>query len=265
MKKFQLLSSFHLKIIAMIAMTIDHIGLFLIPLHFEIYAIFRMIGRLAYPLFSFLIVKGITNTKKPIRYITRLFAISLILDLFGYLFVSDYIGTPLLGFALCALSIYIIEKGNKYYKLFGILPITLALFSGFKFFPFKIDYGPYGIILTMLFYGAYKLSSTLVKKYYNSTLASQNEISINNLNNALSLGFLASFSIITSFCNDYINSFFNGIIIDYQFQSYAVISGIFILFYNGKRGYSKPWFKYGCYIYIFLHIGIIYLIYYLTK
>lgn len=265
MKRIQILSSFHLKIIAMIAMTIDHIGLFLIPLHYEIYAISRIIGRLAYPIFAFLIVKGITKTSKPLHYISRLFIIAFLLDIFGYLFTDGYIGTPILGFALCALSIYIIENAKNIYKLLGLLPIAIALLSGFKFFPIRIDYGPYGIIMTMLFYISYKCSKLLVNKYYNSNSTQQNDEIINNLNNIISVAFLTTLSVITSFLNIPINNIFNVIIIDYQFQSYALLSAIFILLYNGKRGYSKPWFKYGCYFYIFLHIGIIYLIYYLIK
>lgn len=41
-------------------------------------------------------------------------------------------------------------------------------------------------------------------------------------------------------------------------QSWCFFSAVFILFYNGKRGYNKPWFKYGSYLYYPLHLLILY-------
>ncbi|MCF0110995.1 MAG: hypothetical protein HUJ58_03775, partial [Erysipelotrichaceae bacterium] len=44
------LTSYHLKWIALVTMTIDHIGYFLFPR----YKILRIIGRIAFPLYAFL-------------------------------------------------------------------------------------------------------------------------------------------------------------------------------------------------------------------
>ena len=51
----------------------------------------------------------------------------------------------------------------------------------------------------------------------------------------------------------------------YQIQLYAIISGAFILLYNGYRGYNKKWFQYGSYLYYPLHIAIIGLISFLQS
>lgn len=79
------LNSAHLKIIGMVTMLIDHIGAFiLLPWiqagngndNFEqwelIYTIMRSIGRLAFPLFCFLIVEGFIHTRDVKKYMTRM-------------------------------------------------------------------------------------------------------------------------------------------------------------------------------------------------
>ena len=43
-----------------------------------------------------------------------------------------------------------------------------------------------------------------------------------------------------------------------EVQNFALISGAFILLYNGKRGYNAKWFQYGCYLYYPIHLLIIF-------
>ena len=57
--KFKGLTNNQLKIIAMITMLIDHIGIVLFP---QI-KIFRIIGRFAFPIFAYMLAEGCTNTK----------------------------------------------------------------------------------------------------------------------------------------------------------------------------------------------------------
>ncbi len=63
-----------LKILAIATMTIDHIGAVLYP----DLLLFRVIGRIAFPLFAYLITLGIENTQKPGRYLSTLFFFALI-------------------------------------------------------------------------------------------------------------------------------------------------------------------------------------------
>lgn len=62
------MTTFTLKIIAIIAMVIDHVG----EVFFPEYAIFRIIGRLSFPIFAYLIAEGFVYTKNVKQYLFRL-------------------------------------------------------------------------------------------------------------------------------------------------------------------------------------------------
>ena len=57
--KFGIFSNNVLKIIACITMLLDHMGFILFPE----YPIFRIIGRIAFPIFAFLLAEGCYYTK----------------------------------------------------------------------------------------------------------------------------------------------------------------------------------------------------------
>lgn len=67
-KRKNLFSGFALKILAMVLMTFDHLGLFLCLNESTLLfgTIFRCAGRLALPIFIFLLVEGIKNPGIPI-------------------------------------------------------------------------------------------------------------------------------------------------------------------------------------------------------
>ena len=62
------LNSFQLKWIAITTMLIDHVGAVLFP--YEM--MFRIIGRIAFPIFCFLIVEVFFHTRDARRYMMRL-------------------------------------------------------------------------------------------------------------------------------------------------------------------------------------------------
>lgn len=70
-----------LKIIGMIAMTIDHIGYFLFPQSVG----FRVIGRIAYPIFAYMIAEGCRYTRNKARYFLSIFCIGCVCSLVSYL------------------------------------------------------------------------------------------------------------------------------------------------------------------------------------
>jgi len=69
------LSNFYIKILALLFMTIDHIGVI-----FLLGDIYRIIGRLAFPLFAFLIYQGYIHTRNRLHYFLRLFIFGLLIE-----------------------------------------------------------------------------------------------------------------------------------------------------------------------------------------
>lgn len=63
-----------LKVIAVAAMVIDHIGYILYPGRMALY----IVGRLSFPIFAYLAALGIESTKKPKRYLARFLTFALI-------------------------------------------------------------------------------------------------------------------------------------------------------------------------------------------
>ena len=70
-------SGFALKIIAVVTMTIDHAG----KVFFPEYMWMTMIGRLAFPLFCFLLTEGFIHTGNVRKYLARLFVFALISEI----------------------------------------------------------------------------------------------------------------------------------------------------------------------------------------
>ena len=56
------ISTFTLKIIAMITMIIDHVGFLFFQDNHQTYIILRSIGRISFPIFCFVLVEGFFHT-----------------------------------------------------------------------------------------------------------------------------------------------------------------------------------------------------------
>ena len=101
-QKLKCLNGNVLKIIAVISMTIDHMGLMLF--HDDI--IMRCIGRLAFPIFGFMIAEGCFYTKNKLRYFLRVFILGVLCQIVYY--VADksvYLGI-LITFSLSIVTIF---------------------------------------------------------------------------------------------------------------------------------------------------------------
>ena len=69
MNKLKFLSGNALKLFALVFMTIDHVGFYLL----DNYLPFRIIGRLAFPIFAYMIAEGCKYTKNRARYLLTVF------------------------------------------------------------------------------------------------------------------------------------------------------------------------------------------------
>ena len=68
------MTSFVLKLIAALSMLLDHAGLILFPGR----EIFRVLGRLACPIYAFCIAEGFRHTRNRLRYFLRIFVLGLL-------------------------------------------------------------------------------------------------------------------------------------------------------------------------------------------
>lgn len=145
MKK-QVLSQEGLKLIACVSMLIDHVG----AIFFSQVIMLRIIGRLAFPIFCFLLVEGTYHTRNPKRYAFRLFIGALLSELpFDFLFFGgitlrhqSVMVTLLIGY----LSLLVLKRCRNYLQsLLSVIPFALlAEFMG-------VDYGGIGILVINLF------------------------------------------------------------------------------------------------------------------
>lgn len=219
------MSSFVLKIIALISMFCDHIGLTLLKKP----SYLNVIGRIAFPIFAFQISEGYVHTKNIKKYLSRLAWFAIISQIPFMLFLGsinqniyklNIFFTLLLGLS----SIIVYDKIKTKYKnkIIGFIPVFLFIFLGYVC---NCDYGWYGVTLIFLFY--------LFKNYK----------------------FLMNESVICLMFINYLIKFVNAPNI---FQLYffigAIVSLIFINFYNNKKGKN---IKYLLYIFYPLHLIIL--------
>lgn len=98
------MNTFTLKIIALILMVVDHIGLYFQGTSI----IFRLIGRGSYPLFLFCMVWGYHYTKNRKKYLLRLYIMSIFMTVFRYTIDSYFITKNTYGNHNIFLSMFLV-------------------------------------------------------------------------------------------------------------------------------------------------------------
>lgn len=244
------LTSNKLKVVAIIAMVVDHIGYyFAFLLSNEIYTILRIIGRISMPIFAFLIIEGYFHTKDLKKYLIRLscFALltQLLISLTGILnmiWVPEYITgvtdklNILFSFVLSLIILYsadklVLEIKNVFtnkkvntHIYITILFITIMILSIGVYIYIPIDYGILIPILTILLFLCRKITNSEIikeEKHKNGTYK-----------------ILASIIIVAI-----------GILWG-ELNIFMFLSILFITLYNGKLGKKISTIKY-LYYYIF--------------
>ncbi len=149
------INGFELKLIAVATMLIDHIGCVLFPDQM----VFRYIGRIAFPIFVFLIVEGFYHTRSIRKYEIRLLIFALISEIPFDLAFNDSVlefqsqnvfFTLFLGLLMLDL-ITRAGRGTEAVKQQWIGILILVIFVAAAYF-LKTDYSAGGILLFYCFY-----------------------------------------------------------------------------------------------------------------
>ena len=236
--KFKILSGNALKIVASIIMLVDHIGKVLFP---KIVCL-RIIGRLAFPIFAFLVAEGCKYTRNKMKYwgLMTIFGLvcQVVFSLFGYVHTVNI----LLTFSLSILMIYalqyfkynLLNKEKKpIIKAFsGIMLVSVITIVWFVNRWINIDYGFWGCVLPLI-----------VSVFH---YAGDNYI-LKGLDN----NYLKSLAMI-------IVLIILSIAMKSIMQLFSIFSIILVLMYSGNRG--KINMKYVFYVFYPVHLVALYII-----
>lgn len=264
------MSTFTLKLLAIIFMLIDHIGAVFASYYKypELYFALRAVGRLAFPIFVFLIVEGYFHTHDVKKYMKRLGIFALISEIpFDLAFYHENFNTDIITDikSIFGKQIDMHQLGIVISRLFSNQNVFFTLFLGLLLiyslglvekryeknlvvsnaldalitlgiivaaFLLRVDYGYIGILMIAAFYlfRGNKLLLTIVLFLLN--------------------GFSCRF--------DYYSQTHDPI---YIIQLLATFAMIPIAFYNGKKGKN---IKYFFYIFYPAHLLLLFLIYKFT-
>lgn len=208
------LTANQLKLLAMATMTLDHIGVQLFPDALWL----RMIGRLAMPIYGWMIAEGCAHTRSRVKYLLQLGGMALVCQLVYFFAMDSLFQCILVTFTLSVLVIMALDSGSPWK---GALALCAALFIT-VFLPqllpgFAVDYSVWGVLLPVAVY----LADTQRRKL------------------------LAAATVLTFLALDY-----GGV----QWLGLAAL--LPLAFYGGDRG--KANIKWLFYLYYPLHLVIIY-------
>lgn len=166
-------------IIAMFIMLVDHIGYILIKngklygydiaLYenaislpeakpwLTLYTICRMIGRISFPIYAFLIVEGFRKTSNIFKYVLRVFILALVSEIpFDLMIFNKCLSTDCLmlqnvvfTYFVGLLMLVAVKALNSISELLSAVPTVLAVIACYLL---KTDYWLEGIILIYIFY-----------------------------------------------------------------------------------------------------------------
>ena len=209
-----------LKILAMIAMTCDHVGLQLLPQ----FPVLRLIGRLALPVYASLIAEGCRYTRNMGKYLLRLAGMGALCQIVYFFAMGSLYQCILVTFSLSVCLIWAMDWAMKKRDI-GSVFLALAVFAAvavicevlpglLKGTDFYVDYGICGVLLPVFVY--------FIKPKWNGLLLGLVQLGL----------------------------YYGGS----QWLALAAIP--FVWFYNGKRGNGSlgKWF----YWYYPVHLVVIY-------
>jgi hypothetical protein len=133
-----------LKILAAIFMAIDHMGVILFPR----VEILRIIGRLALPIYAFMIAEGCKYTRNKKKHFGMVFGLGAVCQIVYYFFDGSLYFSILITFSLSILMIYALQYWKqKKTALSGLVFISSVIATYLLNQWFTIDYGFWGCML----------------------------------------------------------------------------------------------------------------------
>ena len=137
-----------LKIIAIVSMVIDHCAYFLMDNNSTLYEAMRCVGRIAFPVFAFLIAEGFAYTHNRKRYFTRLLVFAVISEVSWYLLNgADGTHNVMFTLALGVVALAVLEKLKENSVLCGIAILSIAYLATWS----GVDYEWRGILMILVF------------------------------------------------------------------------------------------------------------------
>lgn len=285
------IDEFWLKVIAIVTMTIDHIGFFM-----QSYAagnevmtnvglVFRIIGRISFPIFAFMLAEGMHKTHDRLNYILRLailwaiiFIIQFIINQTGVFGLSLPVAQAFTDLLCYALFIYLFEK-KGWMKILAVLPLGFVVLSyamqvsevyadannmtsiWTTYIPewSRCAYSLFGFLMFLGIYYARPLALKILEKMEKKEDVDMSQYKegskFQGLVNTISIGAIVIVTVIfwaIGYLAPQIDPYFT-----LQPQSYCIIACLAIAFYNGQRGYNAKWFKYASYFYYPVHLALI--------
>lgn len=239
------LKSSHLHLLAMGLMLCDHSWAML----FTQQRWLTCLGRIAFPIFAFMLVEGFCHTHNIRRYMGRMALFAVVSEIpfdlvYGgvpfYWYHQNVMWTFLLALAMLTVIDRIRKKWKRRYAVPAILGVTVT--SYLLGYAAKLDYYGVGIATILVFYFFrgrkwWCYCGQLACLYY--------------LNVEILGGFYYPITVF-------------GMEIEMIEQSLALLALIPIWLYRGEQGYHAKWFRYFCYGFYPGHLLILYLLYRLS-
>ena len=221
-----LFSNNTLKIIALVCMTFDHVGVQILPGVMWL----RIIGRIAFPIFAYMIAEGATYTKNRTRYLGTLAVMAALFQIVFFVVSGTLYMSIFFTFTLSVSLIFLLDHARRTPTP---LSVTLALL-GLLIVYFICNHLPH-LLSKYYFFVDYFLVGTLIpvalfflKEKWQKLLALTALLALLSIESGVAI------------------------------QWWSLLAVIPIALYNGKRGRYKM--KYLFYVYYPLHLVVIFAI-----
>lgn len=149
LKSLPLFSGSALKIIAVLSMMTDHCAYYLMDGNTWAYEVMRCFGRVAFPVFAFLVAEGFAHTRNRMRYFLSLLLFAAISEVPWYLLNgADGTHNVMFTLALGVAALAVFERLQKH----GALAIAAILLVALSAEISVLDYGWHGIVEILVFH-----------------------------------------------------------------------------------------------------------------